>query len=71
MIAADAGISVSAASISTVGSLFARIFNYTGGSILGSANVVLNLAGDLTTQGDAILVVSNFAGGTSEMQRSP
>ena len=72
MIGADAGMNVSAANISTGGSLFARIFNYTGGSILGNANIVFNLAGDLTTQGDATLVVSNFRGyDWLGMRRSP
>ena len=36
MIGADAGMNVSAASISTGGALFANIFNF-GGNIVGSA----------------------------------
>jgi hypothetical protein len=60
----DATINVTAANISTGGAFDAAIDNSSGGAIGGSANIVFNLAGDLTTQGDAILVISNFAGGT-------
>ena len=48
MIGVDAGISVSAASISTVGSLFANILNIGGGAG-GSADVSFTLTGDLIT----------------------
>src|SRR5204863_2878633 len=54
-------MNVSAASISAGGTLFANIFDLTGGSIAGSANINFNLAGNLTTVGDANLLI---AGGT-------
>ena len=34
------------------------------GNIVGGANINLNLTGDLTTQGDATLAISNDTGGT-------
>ena len=63
MIGADAGINVTAASISAGGALFANIFNSDGGTIVGSAAVNFNLAGDLTTTGDANLMIRNFDNG--------
>ena len=62
-IGSDAVINVSAASISAGGALFANIFNI-GGSIVGSAAVSFNLAGDLTTVGDANFLIDNSSGGT-------
>ena len=62
-IGSDATINVSAASISAGGALFANIINLAGGSIVGSANINFNLAGDLTTVGDANATLS-IAGGT-------
>ena len=64
MIGVDAGMNVSAASISTVGSLFANILNFASGNIVGGADLTLNLTGDLTTQGDATLAILNDTGGT-------
>ena len=64
MIGVDAAMNVSATSISTVGPLFADILNFPSGNIVGGADLSLNLAGDLTTQGDAILVILNDTGGT-------
>src|SRR5204863_3605059 len=64
MIGVDAAMNVSAASISTVGSLFANILNFASGNIVGGADLSLNLTGDLTTQGDALLTISNDTGGT-------
>ena len=64
MIGFDAAINVSAASISAGGALFANIFNLAGGSIVGSADIIFNLAGDLTTQGDANFLIDNSSGGT-------
>ena len=43
MIGVDAGMNVSAASISTVGSLFANILNFASGNIVGGADLTLNL----------------------------
>ena len=43
MIGVDAGMNVSAASISTVGSLFASILNFASGNIVGGADLSLNL----------------------------
>ena len=63
MIGADAATNVSATSISTVGSLDADINNFVSGNIVGSANIVFNLAGDLTTTGDATLTINNSTGG--------
>src|SRR5204863_3955379 len=62
MIGVDAGMNVSAASISTVGSLFANILNFASGNIVGGADLSLNLTGDITTVGDATLLISNFGG---------
>ena len=64
-IGSDTVINVTAANISTGGSLNAfnaRIVNSSGGSggnILGSANINYNLTGDLTTAGGATLVILN------------
>ena len=44
-------MNVSAASISTVGSLFANILNFASGNIVGGADLSFNLTGDLTTAG--------------------
>ena len=63
MIGVDAGMNVSAASISAGGALFANIFNI-GGSIGGSAAVSFTLTGDLTTSGDANFLIDNSSGGT-------
>src|SRR5438477_221797 len=63
-IGSDAVINVSAASISAVGSLFANILNFASGNIVGGSDLSLNLAGDLITQGDALLTISNDTGGT-------
>ena len=63
MIGVDAGMNVSATNISTVGSLFANILNFASGNIVGGADLSLNLTGDLTTQGDALLTISNDTGG--------
>src|SRR5207249_3237890 len=57
-IGSDAMINVTAASISTGGSLFATIFN-TGGNIVGNANLNFSLTADLTPQGDASFVIDN------------
>ena len=57
-------MNVSAASISTAGSLFANILNFASGNIVGGADLSLNLIGDLTTQGDATLAILNDTGGT-------
>ena len=64
MIGVDAGMNVSAASISTVGSLFANILNFNSGAIGGSAAVSFTLTGDLTTSGDANFLIDNSSGGT-------
>ena len=45
----NATINVSAANISTGGSLFDNIFNYSGGSIGGNAAINLSVGGNLTT----------------------
>ena len=60
-------INLTANNVST-GTLNAAIDNNRGGSgggnIVGTANINLNLTGDLTTQGDALLTISNDTGGT-------
>jgi hypothetical protein len=62
-IGSDAMINVTAANISTGGSLFATIFN-TGGSIVGNANLNFTLTGDLTTQGEANFAILNEDAGS-------
>ena len=62
MIGVDAGINVSAASISAGGALFANIFNLAGGTIVGNANINFNLTGDLQTVGDASFSILNGGG---------
>ena len=66
-IGSDAVINVTAANISTGGALNAAIVNSSGGgggNIVGSANINFNLTGDLTTAGDASLLILNDFGGT-------
>jgi hypothetical protein len=63
-VASDATINVSAANITTGGSLSDDINNSAGGSIGGSANLTFNLTGDLTTQGGAFFTIGNDNGGT-------
>src|SRR5207237_1432360 len=63
-IGSDATSNVTAANISTGGSLFDTILNNGGGSIVGNANLNFTLTGDLATQGDALFVIDNFDGGT-------
>jgi filamentous hemagglutinin family protein len=60
----DATINMTAANISSGGSLFADIYNFSGGTIGGSADLNFNLTGDLTTQGDAEFFIDNDGGGT-------
>ena len=61
MIGGNTAINVDAANI-TANSLLAQI-NNTSGTIGGNANLSLNLTGDLTTQGDAMLTILNDTGG--------
>jgi hypothetical protein len=61
-IVGDATVNVSAANI-TAASLTDQIVNQ-GGSIGSSANVMLNLSGDLTTQGDAVFQILNYDNGS-------
>ena len=61
-IGGNATINVTAANI-VANSLLAQIDNFDGG-IVGGADITLNLTGDLTTQGDATLAISNDTGGT-------
>ena len=60
-IGGNTAINVDAANI-TANSLLAQI-NNTSGTIVGGADINLNLTGDLTTQGDALLTISNDTGG--------
>ena len=61
----DATINVTAANISSGGSLFDNIFNYSGGSIGGNAAINLSVGGNLTTaQGGTLdLSIINNDGG--------
>jgi len=63
-IGANAAINLTAASISTVGNFNEIIQSTTNSQITGSANVTLNLSGDLTSQGDAFCAIFNSSGGT-------
>ena len=51
---------ISAANIGMSPALDVSIFNFGGGTIVGSANISLNLTGDLTTQGDPSFAFSVF-----------
>ena len=64
-IGSNATLSVTAANISTGGSLFDNIFNYSGGSIGGNAAINLSVGGNLTTaQGGALdLSINNDTNG--------
>src|SRR5439155_18502432 len=58
-IGGDAAINVSSANI-TANSMTALINNLDGGTIGGNANINFNLAGDLATQSNIDVEVSNF-----------
>ena len=57
-IGGNAAIDVAAATLSIGGNLDSGIDN-SGGSISGMAQIIFNLAGNLTTQGDALFVINN------------
>ena len=64
MIGVDAAMNVSAAGISAGNAFDAEIDNHGLGNIVGSANINFNLTGDLTTGGNATLLISNDSVGT-------
>src|SRR5205814_1749915 len=63
MIGAVAATNVSATGISTVVSLDADINNFSSFTFAASFRFSFNLAGDLTTVGDATLTINNSTGG--------
>src|SRR5262249_25736356 len=62
MIGADSVINLTANNISTGGVFNALIDNSSGGTIRGSANLSVNLSGDLAAQGDALFKIDDSNG---------
>ena len=63
MIGVDAGMNVSAASISTAGSLFANILNFNSGAIGGNATINVTAA-NITTGAALTAAIDNSSAGT-------